>query len=265
MRATALSLVLLLAAASPLAAQSDTSAQAGTQTQPETSPQPEPPPPAEGTTQPLPPPPTADPRVQTVDYREDQVIVLQAAPGYQLTVELGADERVENVAVGDSGAWQVTANRRGDMLFIKPLQSGVTTNMTVVTDGRLYAFDLVPLYGPTPEMAYRVRFRYPAAEGAAAEEATGEATLIEGRYRLSGVRALRPARISDDGRHTYIEWPKDATLPAVYALDARGEETLVNGMMRDGLFVVDSVVPRLAFRIDRQVARATRVVPRRRR
>ncbi|MEA1015858.1 TrbG/VirB9 family P-type conjugative transfer protein [Sphingosinicella sp. LY1275] len=278
MRAAALSFALLLCAASPLAAQSETSApaetqiqaetqtQAETQAQPETPPQPEPQPPPEAAAQPLPPPPTADPRVQTIDYREDQVIVLQAAPGYQLTVELGADERVENVAVGDSGAWQVTANRRGDMLFIKPLQSGVTTNMTVVTDARLYAFDLVPLYGPSPEMAYRVRFRYPAAQGAApADDAAGEATLIEGRYRLSGVRALRPARISDDGRHTYIEWPKDAALPAVYALDARGEETLVNGMMRDGLFVVDSVVPRLAFRIDRQVARATRVVPRRRR
>lgn len=266
MRVTALSLAFLLSAASPLAAQSETSAQPETQTQPETPPQPEPPPPAEGTAQPVPPPPAADTRVQTVDYREDQVIVLQAAPGYQLTVELGADERVENVAVGDSGAWQVTANRRGDMLFIKPLQSGVTTNMTVVTDARLYTFDLVPLYGPSPEMAYRVRFRYPAAGGSApADDPAGEATLIEGRYRLSGVRALRPARISDDGRHTYIEWPKDAALPAVYALDARGEEALVNGMMREGLFVIDSVAPRLAFRIDRQVARATRVAPRRRR
>ncbi|MGH6781007.1 MAG: TrbG/VirB9 family P-type conjugative transfer protein, partial [Sphingomonadaceae bacterium] len=79
---------------------------------------------------------------------------IQAAPGYHVTIEFGSDERIENVAVGDSGAWQVTANRRGDFLFVKPIQAGVTTNMTVVTDVRLYAFELVPLYGLSSEMAY---------------------------------------------------------------------------------------------------------------
>ena len=109
MKATALSLALLSCAASPLAAQPETPPPAETQipaetrAESQTPPQPDPPPPAEAATPPLPPPPTANPRVQTVDYREDQVIVLQAAPGYQLTVELGADERVENVAVAASG------------------------------------------------------------------------------------------------------------------------------------------------------------------
>ena len=32
-------------------------------------------------------------------------------------------------------------------------------------------------------------------------------------------------------------------------------------MMRDDLFVIDSVVPRLVFRIDQHVARATRLAP----
>ena len=82
---------------------------------------------------------------------------------------------------------------------------------------------------------------------------------VAGRYRLSGARALRPSRISDDGIHTYIEWPREAALPAVYSLDERGQESLVNGMMRDDLFVIDAVVRRLVFRIDRDVARAERV------
>ena len=67
-----------------------------------------------------------DPRIQTRRlYDADQVVQLQGAPGYQLDVEFAPDERIESVAVGDSAAWQVTPNRRGDRLFVKPLQAGV--------------------------------------------------------------------------------------------------------------------------------------------
>lgn len=202
-----------------------------------------------------------DPRVQLVDYDADQVVQLQAAPGYQLTVQLGPDEQIENVAVGDSAAWQVTPNRRGDHLFVKPIQAGVSTNLTVVTSVRVYLFELLPLGGSAGDMAFTVRFRYPATGGADSAEAEAE-QIVEGRYRVSGERSLRPSRISDDGRHTYIEWPRDRAIPAIYAVDARGQESLVNGMMRDDVFVVDSVAPRLLFRIDRHVARAQRVEPR---
>jgi type IV secretion system protein VirB9 len=205
-----------------------------------------------------PQPGEGDPRIQSVEYDASQVIQIQAAPGYQVTLELGSDEQIENVAVGDSGAWQVTANRIGSRLFVKPIQAGVSTNMTVVTNVRTYAFELVPLGGPSPDMAFTIRFRYPPATALASAEAE---LIIEGRYRLSGERTLRPSRISDDGRHTYIEFPRDVALPAIYAVDDRGQESLVNGMMRDDLFVIDSVVPRLVFRIDQHVARATRVSP----
>lgn len=199
-----------------------------------------------------------DPRVQSVEYKEDQVVALDVAPGYQLMLEFAPDERIESVAVGDSGAWQVTPNRAGDRVFVKALQS-MPSNLTVVTTARLYTFELNPLFGGSGAMAYVVRFTYPAAAG---ESADAEPAAVAGRYRLSGARALRPSRISDDGIHTYIEWPRESSLPAVYSLDERGQESLVNGMMRDDLFVIDAVVSRLVFRIDRDVARAERVVER---
>jgi type IV secretion system protein VirB9 len=200
-----------------------------------------------------------DPRVQVVDYSDDQVVQLQAMPGYQLTVEFGPDEQIESVAVGDSAAWQATPNRRGDHLFVKPIQAGVSTNMTVVTSVRVYLFELTPFNGPTSEIAFTVRFSYPdAGSGDTTQQAEAE-QVLEGRYRVSGARSLRPSRISDDGRHTYIEWPRDRSIPAVYAIDAQGREALVNGMMRDDIFVIDSVAQRLVFRIDRATARATRV------
>ena len=213
-----------------------------------------------------PQPGSGDPRVQTVEYNADQVVLLQGAPGYQITVALAPDEHIENIAVGDTGAWQVIANNRGDRIFVKPIQPGVSTNMVVVTDVRTYAFELAPLFGAQPDMAYTVRFRYPAAgasaggaAGASATDTAGAPPPPRGRYRVSGDRAIRPSGIDDDGAKTYIEWPVDGPLPAVYALDAKGKEMLVNGNMRDGIYVIDSVVEKLVFRLDRQIARAERV------
>ena len=198
-----------------------------------------------------------DPRIQTVLYDPQQVIQLQVASGYQLTVEFAPDERIETVAVGDGGAWQVTPTKRGDHLFIKGGQSGVTTNMTVVTDVRTYNFLLSPAYGPTPDMAFVVRVQVSPAVIATVADAPS-AKLEGGRYKLSGDRALRPVAIDDDGVHTYIDWAPGQTLPAIFAIDALGKESLVNGMIRGGHYVVDSVANRLIFRIDRQVAFATR-------
>ena len=110
------------------------------------------------------PTPGGNPHLQSVKYAEGQVVVLELAPGYQLAVELGSDEQIENVAVGDANAWQVTANKRGDRLFIKAMQSGSPTNMTVITNARLYAFELTPLFSGAANMAYVVKFEYPGED-----------------------------------------------------------------------------------------------------
>lgn len=199
-------------------------------------------------------------RARTVDYAPDRVVQLHAAPGYQLMLELAADEHIENVAVGDSGAWQVTANKRGDRLFLKPIQAGVTTNMVVITDVRVYSFELVPMSAPQPDMAYAVRFRYPAPPDSAAAKDVEP----KGRYKLEGRASLQPSGMHDDGVHTYIEWPEDRPLPAIYAIGADGKEALINGMMRDGRMVIDSVQQRLVFRIDNHRATAVRIASERR-
>ncbi|URW74906.1 TrbG/VirB9 family P-type conjugative transfer protein [Sphingomonas donggukensis] len=207
-----------------------------------------------------------DPRVQKIEYSADQVVQVQAAPGYQVTIALGGDERIESVAVGDSGAWSVTANKRGDHLFVKPVTAGVTTNMVVVTDLRMYNFELVPAYGPTEALAFSIRFVFPDA-ASATTVATGPApvALPGGRYRLGGDRLLRPAAMSDDGVRTTIEWPASAALPAIYAIGADGKEALVTGNVRDGSIVVDSIARNYVFRQDRRTASAERYIPKRKR
>lgn len=202
----------------------------------------------------VPKPGPGDPHIQTVDYDPDQVIRIQTAPGYALTVEFSPGERIENVAVGDGAAWQVSANKRGDLLFIKQAQSAPETNLTVITDARRYAFTLVPGYGADPQLAYTLRFAYPALSAAPAFPIERSRT----GYELSGTKALRPADIHDDGTATYIRWREGQSLPAVYSVGVDRRETIVNGAMRDGLYVIDAVSPRLVLRSGRSKAVATR-------
>ena len=174
-------------------------------------------------------------------------------------IALAPDERIQNVALGDSGAWQVVTSQSGNMLFVRPTRDGVSTNMTVITSARFYAFDLVPVaYGSPP---YEVRFNYPAEVASNALGVSNEMGEPVAKYRLSGTKALWPDAISDDGAKTYIDWPADMPLPAAFFIDEYGRERLANGNMRGGLYVIDSVHQELLFRIDRKTARAKRYAP----
>lgn len=216
-----------------------------------------------------PQPGTGDLHLQTVDYAEGQIVQLRGAPGYQLMVVLSPDEQVQTVALGDSAAWQVSINKVGDRLFIKPARSDAGTNMTVVTSVRTYNFDLLASGGVTADMPYSVQFRYPAPKSDAPDGQYVDVSAASrrlSRYRVSGDRMLWPTGVTDDGQRTYIVWPKGAPIPAVYTPDRLGNETLVNGMMGvDDVYVVDGAPQRLTFRIDRQVARAVRINTRKRR
>lgn len=202
-----------------------------------------------------------DQRIQMIEYRNDLVVRVRAAPGYQVTIELASDERIESIAVGDAGAWQVTANKAGNLLFVKPVQPNAPTNMSVTTDVRTYNFELTGATETTSDIPFSIRFRYPAVAAATGLNATTSPVAPGGMiadYRLRGDKSLYPAGISDDGVRTFIEWPADGPLPAVYSREG-DRETLVNGYMRGKFFVIDSVERQLVFRIDKHRARADRV------
>ena len=193
------------------------------------------------------------PRYRFVEYHPSELVVLKVAPGYQIGVEFEAGERIESVALGSSDAWDVTPSQRGDHLFLKVLVPGVSTNMTVITDRRTYLFDLQPIASPTADMAYVVRFAFPDAL-----QSSELSTYRRWGYRLSGSRALRPTAMTDDGVRTYIEWSMASVIPAIFAIDGSGRERLVNGVVRDGVLVIDAVAPRLRFRAENLCAEAVR-------
>lgn len=199
-----------------------------------------------------PPPVMGDAHIQHVTYSADHVVTLQAAIGYALVVELAEDDRIETVVVGNAATWQVTANKQGDRLIIKPLGAAAPTDMVVATDARRYVFTLEPASGPDAA-PFVVRFDYPQTVPAVMAAVTPVA-----HYRLHGDAALFPAAMTDDGHRTTVTWKADAPLPAIFALDDQGREAIVNGRMVEGDYVIEGVSKRYVFRRDKIKAVATR-------
>ena len=164
-----------------------------------------------------------DPRIRQAAYDPQRVTTLQGCVGFQTTVTFAPGERIENVALGDAGLWEVTPNKRADLLFLKPAVRHGRTNMMVVTDRRRYAFDLTAdddAACRAGRITYELRFAYPADPGPAAPDvatpppvqppplpADAELPAPAARntaYTYTGTAANVPARAFDDGHATYL-------------------------------------------------------------
>lgn len=227
-----------------------------------------------------------DNRLQTLVFDENAVVRIDGMVKVQTTIKFAPDEVIENVAIGDSSAWQVQPNKAQTILFVKPLDPTARTNMTVVTDKRTYLFDLVA--SPRNSALYVLQFRYPELERAAEEArlaaiaqaeaeaalaaadpvevaATSERAVTVDPARLNfgwasaGNAALLPARVFDDGEGVFLTWPEGAAIPAILVTNPDGEEGPVNYTVRGETVVVDGVPARIILRSGRDTATLTNV------
>ena len=229
-----------------------------------------------------------DPRLKTLVFDEAAVVRIDGKVLVQTTIKFAPDEVIENVAIGDSTAWQVQPNKAQDILFVKPLEPTARTNMTVVTDRRTYLFDLVASQRNAP--LYVLQFRYPELEKAAEEarlaaaaEAEAEAARLAAspaelaaakdpyavadpadlnfEWARAGTGELLPERAYDDGSAVFLTWPAGTAIPAVLVMNEDGEEGPVNFTVRGETVVVDGVPPQIILRSGRDTATLTNLGP----
>jgi type IV secretion system protein VirB9 len=202
-------------------------------------------------------------------------------------VVLDADESITEVAAGLGGdcskadaAWCVAAQPGGRNLFVKAKSSAsAANNLAVVTDRRTHAFRFVVLANGDPKLpVYRliVKAPAPAARPAlpvlrdtapaiampalppvpmphevVAERLQARPQVMNAQYSIAEGRSSQdivPTLVFDDGRFTYLRFPGNREVPAVFHVLGDGSETLVNARMEDDLLVVDRVSRRLMLR-----------------
>lgn len=202
----------------------------------------------------------ADPRIRVVPYRTDTIYRLRGYVGYQIDITFAPGERFVGLGVGDSKG--VTFAADANHLFLKPRAVHVATNLTVLTDRRTYLFDYEAEPAPPDpsgaDVIYALRFEYPTSPARSASRerrqvATDLATARSIRprnydYWYCGDSSLKPAAAWDDGVQTTLVFGAHAELPAVFALNEDGTESLVNFDVQAGRVVVQRVTRRLIVR-----------------
>lgn len=228
-----------------------------------------------------------DPRLRDLAYDANAVVTVPVKRGIVTLVVLDADEAIVEVAAGRGSdcskpdmPWCVAAQPGGRTLFVKPKSSAnQSNNLTVVTDRRTHAFrfDLLADEDPRPA-TYRLRISVPqkapsplkpaprsalplielpplpappSPQQLVAERLQTKPAVLNTQYSIAegaNSQDIAPTLIFDDGRFTYLRFPGNRDLPAVFNVLADGSEALANARMEDDLMVVDRVGRRLMLR-----------------
>jgi type IV secretion system protein VirB9 len=229
----------------------------------------------------------ADPRLRDVVYDPLAVVTVPVKRGMVTLVVFDQDEVITEVAVGQGGdcskadaVWCVAAQPGGRTLFVKA-KSGADApnNLAVVTDRRTHALRFMVLPdNDRQQPVYRLSVKAPvqarpasrlALQDLAAlsalppvppaptpqqlvsERLQAKPTVMNSQYSLAegaGSQDIVPTLVYDDGRFTYLRFPGNREVPAVFHVLGDGSETLVNARMEDDLLVVDRVSRRLMLR-----------------
>ena len=227
-------------------------------------------------------PTSQDSRIREVIYSDGQVYRIVGVFRSATQIVFSAGERVEHVALGDTVSWEVAPAENS--LFIKPRELAGSTNLIVMTRSgtgdRTYTFELTARRGGigarSADTFFKVAFRYPREEAAAAQAAATRAAystglalqsgairsaldlgVLEGRrnlkYTLQGSSAIQPSEITDNGQFTALRFPNQRELPAFFAVNPDGSESIVPFDVRDEFVVIHGVFGQLRLRRGNEV------------
>lgn len=205
-----------------------------------------------------------DHRVRTIMYQPDEVYKYTGHYRYQTSIEFAPDEVIGTISMGDSTGWML--NPSGNRLFLKPIEQDATTNMTLITNKRIYLFELHARETDDindKDMIFVMRFVYPDEDNLTVSryldsvpipDLTKDMDRYNFNYTISGTDEIAPIRIFDDGEFTYFEFrDKNAEVPAFFWVDSDGNESLINYRTRGDYIVVERVANRYTLRHGRDI------------
>lgn len=208
-----------------------------------------------------------DSRIRIISYNPNDVFKYTGYYGYQGSIEFEKGENIETVSMGDTISWQIVPS--GNRMFLKPIEQDATTNMTVITDRRMYFFELHAADAKNindPGLVFIVKFLYPGIDSSGgtmnfSQKATPTVPDLTRRgdynfnYTISGSEVIAPTKIFDDGRFTYFEFKdKNAPIPAFFDVDKKGNESIINYQVVGNYIVLEMVASQLTLRYGDEIA-----------
>jgi len=192
-------------------------------------------------------------RIKVINYMPNSVIKFVGHYMYHSIIEFGPDEEIDTITMGTPTGWQM--HPEGNRIFLKPINEDATTNMTVITNKRMYFFEMYAEYAKgldDKNLAFIMKFIYPEKPGTSVSSTTqngfsppdlSDPSPYNFHYRISGKRSvIEPVIVFDDGEFTYIKFRNINTeVPSVYVVSSDGSEALINYKIYAGYMVIERV------------------------
>ncbi len=180
---------------------------------------------------------------------------------YQGFIEFEGGETINTISMGNPTLWLVeTLDNR---LFLKPVgEDNSETNMTVLTNKRVYHFELVAKEAKglsDKDLIFVVKFSYPddkdknilefSKAPPSDEPDLRDLSIYNFNYQYTGEKNIAPTKVFDDGTFTYLEFAnKNTEAPAIYSVDSEGYESVVNYRIAGKYMIVEKVAPQYTLR-----------------
>lgn len=201
----------------------------------------------------------------TLPYDRYSHPVIECAPLHLCVIQLGQNEEINHIALGDSINWLVGQSLTGTKsqgswsITVKPRTFDIATDLVITTNQRTYNLGLVSRRGATTHV---VNFYYPEETRQRDHQKTvakffnplKQSTVSHGpninlshinfAYQVSGdYPTWRPKRVFDDANKTFIEMPAISSkvdLPLLYVLKD-GQKALINYRYKRPYYVIDGL------------------------
>lgn len=202
-----------------------------------------------------------DDRIKHVEYQRGQVYKVDSHYYQSSLIMFSRDEKIIHLDAGDAAAWQI--NPINNYISIKPIMEKADSNLNVLTENKVtgevrpYVFELVAERAKNVKddsSTFMLEFTYPQDElrekmAKMAQQDSREASEVVKHRRISaedwnmdytyaGSSNLVPIRSFDDGDFTYFQFPENMDTPAIFLVDEKGNESLVNFHVSEKYIVV---------------------------
>lgn len=215
--------------------------------------------------------------IQIYPWTEGTIYRLYTAPERVSDITLQAGEALVSVAAGDTARWLIAETASGagvtrrTHILVKPSATGLTTNLLIATDRRVYHVDVSSI---ARSAMTSIAWTYPddgmlALKGIPREReapVTSE-IAVEGlnfNYRIEGDSVpWRPLRAFDDGDQVFIEFPPalgKGEAPPLFVQGGDGQPELVNYRVRGHYYVVDRLFVAAELRLGGKRQKVVRIV-----
>ena len=222
-----------------------------------------------------------DTRIKTFVYSPNEIFQVKFKVGYQSIIELQEGEDVELITFGDRGSWEPTV--LGRRIFLKVSDTGVKTNMTIITDKRTYLLEISSNDDDDDndaKITYILRFFYPdiivdippttaklakiALNKYVASSARSTKTMAEGvianagtvntNYTYAGEgKSILPQMVFDNGRKTYFKFADKENIPIISAVTNDYQEVPLR-VRKSGEYVyVDTTERQMTLRLGKEL------------